>query len=171
MRFPDRFFSSRLIQAKTTHPLKDARNIAGFGLFRKPARRSRLASFRLGRRKRGVLENVPNPRQKKPGAWSTSPPTPTPPWPRSSTSPSVPQLSSRRPSAESSVCETTGKHIIGHVHLGARHPRVVVGGDDLVEGVSGAATTSPRRPGEEDLEEEEDNRSMGEPQLTTCTDR
>lgn len=82
----------------------------------------------------------------------------------------TPQLSKRRPSGESSVCEVTGQHTIGHVHLGARQGGVNGGGGggSAQEMSGGAPDISWQQPEDE---EDEAVRPMGEPQLTTCTDR
>ncbi|CAM9546383.1 unnamed protein product [Pylaiella littoralis] len=65
------------------------------------------------------------------------------------------QLSKRYPAGKSSVCETTGQLSMGHVRLGARRS-----GENVDSGGSREDSEGRR---------EESDRSMGEPQLTTCT--
>lgn len=73
--------------------------------------------------------------------------------------PPPPQLSKRYPAGESSVCETTGQHTIGHVRLGARQRGVTV---DSIAAEDGSE-------GRQDVGGAE--RCIGEPQLTTCTNK
>eukprot|EP00903_Cladosiphon_okamuranus_P014269 g13253.t1 len=86
------------------------------------------------------------------------------------------QLSKKRPSGESSVCEVTGQHTIGHVRLGVRQAGGPWGNGGNGEGVQVNGSDlrtlgdTPLKQQELDEEKEEADRSMGEPQLTTCTD-
>lgn len=74
------------------------------------------------------------------------------------------QLPDRYPIGQESVCETTGQRKVGHVQLGVRDSRT--GScrirDSVVEPELGGVSRS---------EDFVMDRSKGEPQLTTCTDK